>query len=49
MYWIQSKLWNSLNILGVQIYNWNFDDMKVVDNGKGTVIKLGKREKGLIW
>ena len=28
-----------------QICKWNFDDMTVIDNGKGTVIKIGEKEK----
>lgn len=34
-----------LELSGLQIYNWNFGDIKVVDNGKGTVIKLGEKER----
>ena len=27
-----------------QICKWNFGDMKVIDNGKGTVIKTGEKD-----
>lgn len=34
-----------LELLGLQIYNWNFGDIKAVDNRNGRVIKSGGKER----